>query len=347
MDVEAEPTPVESPAPSRGRRMDPRRVVVTGAAVLGLLAAGILVGLSLGNDAQPGTAPSVGSGQGAATGAPSAPPAARRTGPALFGVSVARLPGEGPTQAVTRIKQEYGSLPVARVFSSDAPPDNWNDDPTLAALGDGSDVVYSFKADVEAAAGGQFDEQVRRFLSSKPARVTAWVAFYHEPEDDVIRGTFTTQQFQAATEHLAPVIRDAGGIPTTILMQYTLAPGSGRDWHDYYSPAVDVLAWDAYNTAQKRALPSYKPPQDFVDPVLAVAKETGKAFGWAEFGSPCITTDPDCTGRAAWLASMGQAFRDSGAQFATYWNRPGVKADLDFSLNDPPSVEAYRKLVAG
>lgn len=322
----------------RGRR--PVLLVAAGVAVLALLVA---VGLSLrgtGGPAaiapRPSAVPSAGTSPG--------PGAVPRGGPALIGVSVPRSQGEPAAQLVGQIKQQFGGLPVARVFSPGPPPARWDADPVLAALGSGSAVVYSFKADAVAVAAGELDARLTGFLASRPAGLTVWVAYFHEPEDEVARGTFTAAQFVAATAHLAPVIRAAGGIPTTILMEYTLQQESGRDWHDFYTPAVDVLGWDAYNSGHKRSVPTYKAPKDFVDPVLAVAKETGKPFGWAEFGSPCISSDPDCTGRAAWLSGVTGAFRDAGAQFATYWNQ---KSDVDYTLGDAGSLAAYRQLIAG
>ena len=258
-----------------------------------------------------------------------------------FGVSLARLSGETAMQAVTRIRGQFGNLPAARVYGTGLPPALWNADSSLAALGSGTDVIYSFRGDMAAIAAGQADEVIRSFLASRPAGIKVWVALNHEPEDNIARGEFTAAQFRAATEHVAPVIRAAGGVPTTILMQWTLSPQSGRNWHDYYSPAVDVLAFDAYNNSLGNATPSYKSPSDFVDPVLAVAKETGKAFGWAELGSPCIPSDPACLGRAAWLTGLGSAFAGNGAQFATYWNRLDFGGVMDYSLNDGPSRSAW------
>jgi hypothetical protein len=243
--------------------------------------------------------------------------------------------------AVARLRGQFGALPVARVFSPGLLPAAWDDEPTLRALGTGSSVVYSFKADPRQVAAGAYDDRVRSFLAGRPAAVRAYVAFYHEPEDDVERGAFTTAQFRAATDHLAPVVRAAGGIPTSILMQYTLSPASHRDWHDYYSPAVDVLGWDAYNTSAQDRVPSYRSVAGIVAPVLAVAKETGKAFGWAELGSTCLSTDPTCAGRAAWLSALGSALSSSGAQFAAYWNRPELGGP-DYTLSDAASAAAWK-----
>ena len=245
---------------------------------------------------------------------------------------------------VARLREQFGAIPVARVFSPDLPPARWSDHPVLAALGDDSSVVYSFDGDLDALAAGTHDELIAGFLSSRPAGLKVWVAVKHEPEDDVKRGEFTAEQFRAATEHVAGVVRAAGGIPTTVLQAYTLQPGSGRDWRDYYTPAVDVLAWDAYNTAARNG--AYKAPEKFLEPVLAVARETGKPFGFAEFGSPCLPDDAGCAGRAAWLQQMADAFEAGGAQFVTYWNRAALNGAVDYTL-DGPSGEVWRALSSG
>lgn len=277
--------------------------------------------------------------------APTAPAATpSRT---AFGMSIAPRDGEGEAGAVARLRSQFGGMPVARVFDSGMVPRRWQDDATLKALGTGSAVVYSFKGNMTALAAGKHDEQIRSFLASRPAGVKVWVALHHEPEDDVERGSFTPAQFRAATAHVAPVIRAAGGIPTTILMQYTLTQGSGRNWRDYYTPQIDVMAWDGYNSAVKKTVQGYKAPDKFLAPVLAVAKETGKGFGWAELGSPCVAGDASCTGRAAWLAALSAAIKTSGAQFATYWNRPALSSTADYSLYDAGSVKAWRAAMTG
>ena len=254
----------------------------------------------------------------------------------------------GPRGVVPRrpwrgLRARFGGLPVARVFSPGLPPARWADVPVLAALGAGTDVVYSFSGDLDALAAGASDALLTGFLRSRPDGVRVWVALKHEPEDDAERGAFTAEQFRAATEHVAGVVRAAGGVPTTVLQAYTLNPASGRDWHDWVTPAVDVVAWDAYNTAARRPQPSYPPPDAFLRRMLEVARETGKPFGVAELGSPCVRTDPGCTGRAAWLTDLGGALRAAGAQFVTYWDRPALAGGVDYRL-DAPGTEAWRRL---
>ncbi len=284
---------------------------------------------------------------GAASAAPAtpAPSTAAAGGRTLFGVSLPGQPGQTAAQTVTSFRSQFGSLPAVRIFGNEVPA-QWNDSATLRALGTGSAVVFSFQGDMNAIAAGSADARLTSFLKSKPAGVKVWVALKHEPEDQVRDGAFTAAQFRAATAHVAPVIRNAGGIPTTILMAWTLDPHSGRNWHDYYTPAIDAFGFDAYNSGQHKKVPDYKAPQAFVDPVLAVARETGKSFGWAELGSPCVSTDPSCAGRAAWLTSLGNTLAANGAQFATYWNRASEDSMLDFSLTDAPSINAWRAMTA-
>ncbi len=318
---------------------------------VGLLALVVTAGLTVsrGRTEPAPTATPVPSAPASKSGPPPAAssPTVTRPPGTLFGVSLPRGQAASQALALDRLRQQFGRLPVARVFAPGLPSATWADDPVLAALGSGSAVVYSFRGDPTAAAAGQYDDRVTALLASRPPGVTVWMAFYHEPEDQVASGTFTAEQFRAATAHLAPVIRGGGGISTTILQEYTLQTASGRDWHEFYSPAIDVLGWDAYNIEAKHGTPTYKTAQEFVGPVLVVAKETGKPFAWAEFGSPCIRTDPDCSQRAEWVRNVGQAFRDSGARFATYWNRETMDGQIDYTLRDAPSIAAYRRLVSG
>jgi len=327
-----------------GARRDLRRPLVAGAGVVALLVVVALVVHGLTGGSSSST-----TGTPAPTTAPSASPSPGHTGvspsgPGLLGVSVPKAEGDAPAKVVAGLRGTFGTLPVVRVFESKLPPATWDADPTLAALGTGSAVVYSFKGNVPNAATGAFDARVTAFLASKPTGVKAWIVFHHEPEDDIARGEYTAADFVAATTHLAPVIRAAGGIPTEILQSYTLRTDSGRDWSTYFSPAVDVLGWDGYNSARRGENPSYKAPKDFLNPVLAVARETGKPFGFGEFGSPCISTDPGCSGRAGWITAMGKALRAAGAQFGIYWNQ---KTDVDFTLKDAGSLDAWKTLVAG
>lgn len=290
-------------------------------------------------------------GGGSASGQPSSSPTPRvsasvpqtgptYSGPPLVGVSVPRRPQlTQQAQVVQTLQQEFGKLPVARVYDSGPPPATWTANPVLAALPEGTNVVYSFKGDVQQAADGAYDDVLRRFLAGKPSGITVWVAFWHEPEDDVKKGTFSAEQYRAAQAHLAPIIRSSGAIPTQILMMYTLDAASGRDWHDYFSPADDVLAWDGYSPGGATGN-DYVPASNFIDPVVKISRETGKPFGWAEFGSVCRPDDTSCSGRAAWLKQVTDAMRAAGPQFVIYWN--SETGGKDYRLTDQGSIDTLK-----
>ena len=177
----------------------------------------------------------------------------------------------------------------------------------------------------------------------RPAGVKAWVVLHHEPEDDVARGAFTAAQFKAATAHMAPVIRSAGGIPTTVLMAWTLArrPRAATGATTTRPPSTCSPSTPTTRRSRRRSRATRR-RRSSSPPILEVKAATGKDFGLAEFGSPCIATDPTCTQRAAWLSAVGTAMADAGAEFVAYWNRPALTGAADFTLSDAGSVRAWR-----
>ncbi len=88
-----------------------------------------------------------------------------------FGMSVSPLAGETAPQALQRLKTQFGGMPIVRVFSTGIFPVNWNDISLLKAIGNGSDVIYSFKAGMNALAAGTYDVSLRNFLMSRPAGI--------------------------------------------------------------------------------------------------------------------------------------------------------------------------------
>lgn len=285
------------------------------------------------------------------TATPSATPTSSSSSAAVagsteFGLSLPPVTGETRTETVNRTEAQFGHLPIARVYA-DGIPASWTSDRTLAALGADTDVIYTFTVpSMAAAANGDYDTAFSTFLAGRPASVTAWVGLVQEPEGHVTRGEFTAADYRAATGHLAPLTKAAGAIPTTILTASSAWDKAGEGWRDYFSPQIDVLAWDAYNSAQKKPGLEYKAPNRFIDPITRIAADSGKAFGWAELGAPCIVSDPTCEQRAPWLTQMGNAMSNAGAQFVSYWNRPSMNGSADYSLDDQPSINAWSALMA-
>jgi hypothetical protein len=87
---------------------------------------------------------------------------------------------------------------------------------------------------------------------------------HHEPEND-IPGTISLAQWKQYQATDMPKVRAAGGIPTVILMGFTMAPTSGRNPADYTLPKglVDVYGIDFYpdkspNRTQAQIIGAFK-----------------------------------------------------------------------------------------
>ena len=86
-----------------------------------------------------------------------------------------------------------------------------------------------------------------RWFGTIPEDVIWYGCHWHEPEND-IPGTLSLATWQSRQKTQMTAVRAAGGIPTVILMGYTLSPASKRNPADYTLPAglVDVYGIDFY-----------------------------------------------------------------------------------------------------
>lgn len=232
-----------------------------------------------------------------------------------FGTSVNATSDPGRWKAAT------GTAPAVIRHFYTALPATWGADPILAGLPTSAVAVLSFKTGSAAA--------VTAFLKSKPAGQVVHMAYYHEPEDN-----FTTAaawaSYRAQWATFGPAIRAGGGIPTLILMAYTLMPGSGRDWHNYYEAgAVDFMAWDAYNPGQKHTPGTYTDYAFKMVPLFkAVAAATGKPWGLGEHGSPVVTGSTDAA-RVTWVKATHAALVAAGARWACWWDASNPATGFD------------------
>ena len=210
-------------------------------------------------------------------------------------------------------------LTTARVFMY-TPPATWAKSSTLNSLPGNATVVLSFQ--------GGTPTQIQSFLASRPTGTTCYATYYHEPEDN-----FTTPAqiaaYHASWDAYAPAIRAAGCIPTMILMKWSLNPKSGRNWLNYYYPDdMDVIAFDAYNTALNRGY--YSDPTKYLAPILAASAQVGKPWGLAEVGSFSLD-DPSL--RAQWAHGVATTSSTDGALFSVWWDHPSFDGKKDFSLD--------------
>lgn len=248
------------------------------------------------------------------TGFASAGPAtpAAPTAPAVsplspFGTSI------NSTDDVARVSGLLGRpLTSVRVFLNSTPT-SWSKNALLATIPDNGTVALSFDS-----VNPGTPAQIQAFLDGRPAGLTCYASYFHEPEDN-----FTTAAQKAAYlaswDAYAPAFRAAGCIPTLILMKWSLNPHSGRNWHDWYAPRdVDLLAFDAYNTRAK--IGTYGDPVKYLAPILAASTETHLPWALTELGSdiPAGTRPAD---RAAWAHGVAvAAAADPRFRFADWWD---------------------------
>lgn len=181
------------------------------------------------------------------------------------------------------------------------------------ALADGVDTfVISWKETNQDA--------IKTFLAGIPGDLTVYTSFNHEPEND--HGKPGSAEYNAwATEYRrqwtlqSPLMREAGTIPTNILMAWTLSAGSGRDVADWTPPkgTIDVFAFDAYYGKGKD-------PAALVDRMVAATKAAGLSrTGVGETGAPVS----DST-RVEKTRQMRAAMIEAGMfEWGLYWNASG------------------------
>ena len=178
---------------------------------------------------------------------------------AYFGAYVAPRDGEDPEDAVHRLESAIGrklaidhqyhrwneAIPTARqdwdASTGRLPFINW-----IAAKADGSPVRWS-----EIADGSQDDWIVQRADAVKAFGSPIYLAFHHEPEDD-LAAWGTPEDYAAAFRRVVTVFRSRGVTNVAFvwtMMNWTFEPQSGRDPSAYYpgDSYVDIIGVDGYN----------------------------------------------------------------------------------------------------
>ncbi|MFC0006693.1 glycoside hydrolase family 26 protein [Micromonospora siamensis] len=267
------------------------------------------------------------------------PTPAHASTPTVFGASVYQPSGQTFTQALANAVSRYGTLPVLRVFYPGA-PGAWTD----AKLNTpGRSTVVSFKYDADTVLTGAADDYLRSWFAAAPRDRDIFWSYYHEPEDDIRDGAFTAAAYRAAWQRIAGLADQAGNsrlYATTIWMDWTLDPKSGRNWRDYYPGAafVDVMAWDVYNfdVANSETMATHNANR----PGLEVARSEGKPYAVAEIGVD------DHANRPAMLREIARWMRGTAdARFVTYFDATGWP---QYDLNgDTASIQSWKEAVTG
>lgn len=274
-----------------------------------------------------------------AAGAPVAGPVAKAsTSRVQFGGTVFEKKGETYQQAYHRVSRAYGgSLDAVRMFFPGLPA-SWS---SIRAKVHDTPLVVSFKADTAGVLSGRYDRRLRQWFANAPTGHRTWWTYWHEPENDGV----DRARYRKAWRHIVALERAAHNRKlrsTLVLMCWTLSPGSGRDWKDYYAGGrtIDVLGFDCYNTGRRSGV--YRDPGSILAPARRAAASVGKPWGVAEFGSTVVAADGGARGRARWLRGMAGYVRGHGGAFATYFDS---YVGFDYRLHDDVSRNAWKDVV--
>lgn len=257
----------------------------------------------------------------------------------LFGASVSTA-NQSFSEGLRKADQRFGGMGMVRVFYPGTPR-SW---PGQAGSTNRPTVV-SFKMHPREVNAGKHDAAVRKWFQSAPKGRDIWWSYFHEPEDDIARGSFTSAQYRSAWKRLSGLAQRVDNPKlhaTLILMQWSLDPRSRRDWRNYYAggDSIDVLAFDTYVPTSTS---TYTDPVTMLKRIVAVSKATSKPFGISELGSLKKKTDKDGAGRAKWLRGYAAEARRNGALFVSYWE--GIGRAGDYRLHDAKSQAAWREAV--
>ncbi|GAA2030627.1 DNRLRE domain-containing protein [Pseudokineococcus marinus] len=261
--------------------------------------------------------------------------------PTLFGANAYRNAGETYATAFQRQQERYGTFGVSRYFFSGL-PGTWPGDAGLS----GKPVVVSFKAPPRDILAGTYDSRLRTWFATAPRdRQVNWT-YFHEPEDDIERGSFTAADYRAAWRHLDRLATEAKNDrlkATPVLMCWSLNPASRRNWKDYYpgDDVVDEMGWDCYNHGANSG--QYASPASVFGVAKAASDSVGKPYGIAEMGSLLVAGDTGVR-RAAWIRDSATWLRQNDARWAIYFDAP---VGGEFRLLDEASAQAWRWAVCG
>jgi hypothetical protein len=272
--------------------------------------------------------------------APPAPPADPPSGGTLFGTSLWTGDGSNAAQALARETAAFGRPDVVRTYYTGMPA-AWPG----SAGASGGPVVVSFKAAPKDVASGRLDSQFSNWFATAPKDRPIYWSYFHEPENDVESGSFSTADYRAAWAHLAGLADKANNPQlrsNLILMCWTLNPASHRNWQDYFagSGVIDTIGWDCYNKSFSKG--QYGDPASMLGKAVSTSRGAGANWAVAELGSKMASGDSGA-GRAKWLQAIGSYARANGAAYITYFDST---VGGDFRLLDAPSKSAWRAVIS-
>lgn len=251
--------------------------------------------------------------------------------PMLAGVNAGPVGTESGGQAITNHVKTFPAMKITRVFG---PPGKgipaWGGT-TLQAVPAGVIPHVSFK-DWDMAAVLTWADAI------PPGRAEVWLTYNHEPEGDMDPAVYR-QRWVALADALAghPARPRLRLVP--IHTQYwSRHKGQWTDWWPA-GAGTDYIGWDCYNEVGPDR---YEDPATFVELPIRAAAQAGVPLVIPELGAVRTSTDPDGTGRAAWILAVADRLQAAGCRAASWWCAKGTNG-LSYHLDtDPAGVAAWR-----
>lgn len=206
-----------------------------------------------------------------------------------------------------------GNIKLLRYYHQPGEPLTY---PTEYQLAPGQGFVFSGKVLPQSIAV----PMLVALFKSVPSGVPFYYCPWHEPEDNIAAGQFTTAQLKAAYAVARQAHQQVGSPSniklTPILMGYTWAKASGRTVTDYLPDDAnwDVLGVDPY-FGGTIGQPVSAIPTAF-DPVIATAQAHGKAWLVSETG---VGQNVTGAARNSALTLLAQTTKAKGAVGCTYF----------------------------
>ena len=263
--------------------------------------------------------------KGAAGAATTGPPAILiPSSGAYLGARVGQRGSETLLQAIQRVESQIGRQFAIDHFyyqwSSTFPNSN-----VSASVSQGRIPLINWKsgASWSAIASGQQDATIITHADAlKSAGYPVYLAYHHEPEDDLDTYGSPTE-YAAAFRRVVEVFRSRGVTNVAFvwnMMGWTFDPRSGRNPNEFYpgDAYVDIVGADGYNWYPDKAGSTWSLFRDIFKETNDFAVAHGKPWMIAEYG---CQEDPAVPGR------KGDWFRDALATAKTW---PSLKAMIYF-----------------
>lgn len=264
--------------------------------------------------------------------APSPTPVPAPLPATAFGVDISPV-GAGQTyaQLAASHRATYGALPHVRVFSPGTPITG-----LPAGLHAADHPVYSFKQ-WDAAAFGKWMDSLTD---------TAWVSYYHEPEDNAKRSgdpaAFIASWQQVYRDMDAARKANPHGhyvkiIPVFMWYQEVIAKQAGVTMTDFLHgvTGIDAIGIDSYSPTWGEWKTRYATAPELFDPIIATAKTLGVPWAAPELGAVQGAWDTDGSALANAITSYKAYVKAHGGLWANWWDAIGAQGE-SFALTGKP-----------